>query len=472
MKIKIISIICYLLLLTSVITFASCQKKDSSDDNKDNPEEKFIDYIQEIDYSESTNYILNPDQGFYRTSSINLGPNAIKSVLAYDEDFQLYHLRIDISGYSKIVNKKQDLDLTREALDELDKDLKFYLDRGKNVIVRFSYDQGFSGNANFEPSIGTMVNHIKQASLVLNKYLSVITAIEVGMVGPWGEMHTSNAANPTTINRLIDAFLDNTNEVPILVRTPQMIYNYFGITINDLSNYRIDENHKAYRLGMFNDGYLGSETDLGTYNKREIETTWLSQQTNHLPYGGEVTIPSSSLHNIERCLPEMFKLHLSYLNYEWNNDVVQNKWCKTYYSKSCGDDALYYGMTAFDYIRNHFGYRFVLTNSTFSVSPSKLKITLELTNVGFGNLWREKNITVILNNDKSTIFINGLGTFLGEETINTILDISNIESGNYDVYLALNTKLEDNYIYPIYFANSNIIDYNLKANYIGTFQKQ
>jgi len=197
-----------------------------------------------------------------------------------------------------------------------------------------------------------MLEHIRQLSEVYEKYPDVITAIEVGMVGPWGEMHTSEKANAETINALTDAFLENTTQIPVLVRTPKMIYNYLGITLEETAAYQIKPADKAYRLGLFNDGYLGSNSDLGTYTDRNKEVNWLSLQTDHLPFGGEVVVPDSSLHDIENCLPEMFLMNLSYLNEEWNDAVIK-KWKETTYSEAAGEDSLYYGKTAFNYIVNH-----------------------------------------------------------------------------------------------------------------------
>ena len=240
-----------------------------------------------------------------------------------------------------------------------------------------------------------MEAHIKQLAPILNKYENCITAIEAGMVGPWGEMHSSACANKETINKIIDAYLKNVDNIPILVRTPKMIYNYLGIALDDISSYVIKEDSIAYRLGIFNDGYLGSSSDLGTYTNRELETKWLANQTNHLSYGGEVVVPNSTLHDIDKCVLEMKLMNLSYLNQAWNDKVIK-KWKNTTYNKKCGDDVNFYGISAYDYINSHLGYRFVLKKSTLSYNDkSDIKINLEIENKGFGNLLRNKKIEAL-----------------------------------------------------------------------------
>lgn len=428
-------------------------------------------YQQELDYTESLEQVLNPDQGFYRTSYVSLYPDHANTSLSLDDNFQLYHLRMDISEFSGAVNGESDLELTDTALAEVENIIAYYKEMGRNVVIRFSYDTAFEGNANLEPQVQMIITHIKQLCPIFNEYQSTITAIEAGMIGPWGEMHTSTIANAETINQIIDAYLANTIELPILVRTPQMIYNYLGISIDDIDNYEIEKNSPAYRLGLFNDGYLGSDSDLGTYQDREREVTWLAKQTEHLPFGGEVTSPESSLHDIDKCLPEMYALNLSYLNYEWNYNIVQDKWQNSFYTEECGSDSNYYGKTAYTYIQNRLGYRLVLRDSVFKYNNNLKNFEIELTieNVGFGNFYREKDIEIIFVDEIGESFTIGGGKYYGETKLKLALAPA-IEKQNYDVFIRLSTIEDGNSTYSVKFANNNIFNSTLNANYIGKIE--
>lgn len=246
-----------------------------------------------------------------------------------------------------------------------------------------------------------------------------------------------------------------------------MIYNYLGITIDDIDTYRIESTAKAYRLGLFNDGYLGSSNDLGTYSNREKEVPWLALQNGHLPYGGEVVIPNSTLHDIENCPEEMFQLHLSYLNIEWNYNVI-DKWKNSTYTEAAGADSLYYGETAFQYIENHMGYRFVLENSIleYDTAVSQFGIDLSLRNVGFGNLNRPMNMTLLLESETGEITFIDAGQFNGGEKITFQTDLT-LKDGNYNVYLKLD---KGNGKYALRFAN-DLWNEELQANRIGSFSK-
>lgn len=432
----------YTLLMLIFLIFISSCSSNNIEDNEYN--------------TLSTSYIANPDQGFYRPVYINLKKQTnITSYLNYDS--QLFHLRIDISNYSSAYNKQSDIEFSDNDLKYLDNILNSFYNKEKNVIIRFSYDPYFEGKSNMEASLDTMVSHIKSACAIFNKYPSTITAIEVGMVGPWGEMHTSKCATTTTINTLIDTYLNNTTDISILVRTPKMIYDYLGITINDIKNYKIDDSSNAYRLSLFNDGYLGSDTDLGTYTSRELETAWLSNLTNHNPYGGEVTSPTSTIHNIENCLDEMNLMNLSYLNIEWNDKVI-SKWKSTYYS---GSDE-FNGTTAFDYINSHLGYRFNLIESHISYDDNKLNISIKINNTGFGNLNKDKYLYIYIVDSNNETYEYDLG-IKTKELDNLSLKVDTNIKGK--IYLGIKDK---NKKYAIKFANKDVYNEEIKANYIGS----
>ena len=132
-----------------------------------------------------------------------------------------------------------DKPLTDDALEGLDALLSFLKENDKNAIVRFAYDPGYNGSADKEPALEVMLGHVKGVCSVLNRYVNTVTAIETGLIGPWGEMHTSAAANPEHITPIINAFLTFASEIPVLVRTPEMIYNYINVSYDKVEEISI-----------------------------------------------------------------------------------------------------------------------------------------------------------------------------------------------------------------------------------------
>ncbi len=363
--------------------------------------------------------------------------------------------------------------LTDDALEGLDALLFYLKENDKNAIVRFAYDPGYNGSADKEPALEVMLGHVESVCSVLNRYVNTVTAIETGLIGPWGEMHTSAAANSEHITPLINTFLTVASEISVLVRTPEMIYNYLNISDDKVEEISISPDEKAYRLGLYNDGYLGSESDLGTYRNRERDINFLSVQNAHLPFGGEVTVPDSPFHNIETCLPEMNKIHLSYLNTEWDNRVIE-KWKNTFYTEACGSEKQYYGKTAFTYIQNRLGYRFVLKNSvlTYSASSEKLNVRLTLQNAGFGNLTRNKRVKLIFTDSTgAAVYIADHGEIAVKDELEFNVE-NGLESGKYDVYLRIyGEELQSAPLYCVKFANDGLWNDDLKANKIGSIER-
>ena len=461
MKKRFTAIILSVLIIAA--GFAACGKTNAGEK-----------HVQDLNYEERIEEISNPDQGFYRPVYVKINENgAMYNKDVINSQTQLYHLRCDISAFSEAVNKAADKPVTDEALKGLDALLFCLKENDKNAIVRFAYDPGYSGSADKEPALDVMLGHVESVCSVLNRYVNTVTAIETGLIGPWGEMHTSAAANPAHITPLINAFLTAASEIPVLVRTPEMIYNYINVSEDKVEEISISPDEKAYRLGLYNDGYLGSESDLGTYSNRERDINFLSVQNAHLPFGGEVTVPDSPLHNIEACLPEMNKIHLSYLNTEWDNRVIE-KWKKTFYTEACGLEKQYYNKTAFTYIQNRMGYRFVLKNSvfTYSATSEKLNVRLKLQNLGFGNLNRNKRAKLIFTDSTGAVaFIADYGEIAVKDELEFNVE-HGLESGKYDVYLRIyGEELQSAPLYCVKFANDGLWNDELKANKIGSFER-
>lgn len=417
-------------------------------------------------YKESTERINNPDQGFYRPIFVKLTENGAswnKSIIT--PATQLYHLRVDISAFSSN-GTGADKPLSDAALNGLDGVLGALNGQEKSAVVRFAYDAGYGGKKDCEPSFDVLLNHVAQFSGVLNGYPLTVTAAEAGLIGPWGEMHSSKIADREHITPLIEKLLTELKSAPVLVRTPKMIYDYLGVSAENAQSFEINKDDKAYRLGLFNDGYLGSESDLGTYTDRARDIEFLCRQTNHLPYGGEVVMPNSTLHDIESCTPEMFGLNLSYLNVEWNNAVI-DKWKNSVYTKKCGNDKAYYGKTAFEYIENRLGYRFVIAESGFKKSGG-LKVSLKIENLGFGNLNKTKKCKLIFVQDGKVVAQKQVEDFTGQGTLGFTVE-TDFGSGEFGVYLCVyGEERGGNPAYAVRFANENIWNEALRANRIGS----
>ncbi len=432
--------------------------------------------MTDIDYSESLESFDNPERGFYEPIgySLKVADNEVK-----DLNYNLVHLRVDLSAFTASNNGIEDLQLTEDALNALDKTLKNIKKNNGSVIIRFAYD-GFNGTKDLEPELNMLLTHIEQLKTVFYSNKDVISYVELGFFGPWGEMHSSSICTLENVSLAIDAMLESVPEnITIGVRTPAYYAHFANINRNTLNENISTPDSKYYRIGLYNDGYLGSESDLGTFQNRDIETKWLSNQATHTFYGGEVVAnfaTGTPLNTVEYLSNEAFITHTTYLNLRWNNTVIDN-WKNTLYD---GQDELYKGKSGFVYINNHLGYRFILKESKITSNIKQndpLLIKLQIKNVGFANLINKKKVTLVLQSDTNTYEINtniNPTKWLSKSISNIPIVIANlpenIEIGDYKVYLRISCYgdlFTDNNYQTIRFANNNVYNEEIGANYIG-----
>ena len=178
-------------------------------------------------------------------------------------------------------------------------------------------------------------------------------------------------------------------------------------------------------------------------------------------------------------IQEAFKLHTSYINWEWNQ-ALHEQWAKQIYT---GDNPYYYGKSALTYIENHLGYRFVVKEvRTYENAESKGSLPIDITveNVGFANLIKSKRADIVLTDNSGNIVQTYTGVsidakdFLSKTTIKKLINIKlpELALGEYKIYLRLSSgEVLNNgkYYGAIQFANDNMYNTTLEANYIAGF---
>ena len=425
-------------------------------------------------YTEIPDAIANPERGFYSTLYM-AGKETGNTV--QNPTGKLIHMRISLGNFSHNYlhyrgNTPEHYTeggwepLSQDFLDALDATMDNLRQNGGSAILRFAYDD-FDGIANLEPDMEGIVAHIAQLSGFFADHADVIAAVESGFLGCWGEQHTSAIVTPENIAILADALLEAVPE-PITVSVRRPVYYCYaaGLQLRDLETHRADPASPYYRLGVYNDGYLGSGSDLGTYTDRAMEVAWLDYQAGHTLFGGEVVANSSSdgtvYNSIDYISEEMFQTHTSYLNIEWNGSVIDQWRASTY----TGDDPVYYGLSGFTYVENHLGYRFVLRSSEYDGQS----VTVAVENVGAGNMVKPKTVTLNLVDETGSLTqvptdLDVTDWQSGETTEVSIPLPSDLPAGTYAAYL----NIADQNGNQIRFANDN--PFNDYGNGIGSFTR-
>jgi len=308
---------------------------------------------------------------------------------------------------------------------------------GALVTPRFSYT--WDGTTGCEPAdFDVLLGHVRQIAGVLNEYADVVVSVECGMFGPWGEMHSSKYDDAAYDTRIVRTWLDGLDpRIRLQVRGPKFLFRLFrkevlggvdGSLDGETLLSRLPELPGYEHIGLYNDGYLGTCADYGTFADgvtsfstgngsgnftRAQAMRWLSGLRD-IPYGGELATLTTDeqeqtwppfVHEDHNQVKEWYDSHLSYLRGTPETMRVVRK-LKTYSFSEAGhafdgapDLHEWEGRTLLEFMRAHMGYRFVLRASRLSDSAAPggtLQLAFDVENTGFGDLFLPTRSEVLL----------------------------------------------------------------------------
>ena len=360
-------------------------------------------------FGESTAVLKNPYQGFYRIFGYTLSDDgqhvqttAADSIREYD--FALVLLEINLRNY-------RTGPISDSALAQLDDILKAWSQSDAQILLRFLYDWDGIAKAKEPESLSTILTHMDQAAEIVNRYASSIYLMQGCFIGNWGEMHGSYFADSQSIQTLITHLHQViAPSIYLSVRTPAQWRTITGL-YDVPAKFPAFQEHPpiAGRLGLYNDGMLGSASDLGTYGDtprkgisdpackgtREEELSFQNRLCQYVPNGGEVVF-DTPYNVLPAAVQYLRTLHVSYLNADYD-PVVLNKWSKSVWDR---EDA-FSGCDGLTYVQAHLGYRYTARAFTLRkqgfLSP-QLTFQLELENTGFGNTLKPFDGAFLLRN--------------------------------------------------------------------------
>ncbi|MFZ0389074.1 MAG: DUF4832 domain-containing protein [Calditrichia bacterium] len=286
--------------------------------------------------------------------------------------------------------------------------------------------------------------HLWQLKPVFHEYEDIIMCVKTGMLGPWGEQHSSpEAQSVDAYKMLMDAYLDAVPASRALLTHAGGFLAWYNETYGTAYTFtNIDEmpvppeGSPEGRFGFFNDSYAaGSWTDNGSLSEgnsmiderygnssydRYRVLTWIHKQNQICQ--GEGGIGDNVFGNMPGALIEARQLRTTALNMRHGR---YNRWNSFIYNKEnvtkpvqfpaneeelrdgtfTGEiktavfDPVYDGRTGLEYMRDRLGYRLVLREAKASEwvkQNGTLRFEGKIQNVGFGNVVNRKNVSVIL----------------------------------------------------------------------------
>jgi hypothetical protein len=268
----------------------------------------------------------NPERGFYRTNEVQTS-----SYQALDQTW-LQNLRtqnaVSLVFHMVYLDSFVNSDLSQSFLTALAADFATMRKAGVKAVVRFAYTSNSTAPYG-DASKTRVLGHIAQLKPVLFASSDVITVLQAGLIGAWGEWYYTDtfgdrgsisASQWTDRQDVVTALLGALDlGRPIQLRTPAFKQHFYGTAALTSSEAFADAN-KA-RVGHHNDCFLASADDEGTYANVTADKAYLAQENLYVPQGGE-TCATSAYSNWTNAQTDMTNLHWSFLNMDYHPDVL------------------------------------------------------------------------------------------------------------------------------------------------------
>lgn len=420
-----------------------------------------------VRFAESARELNNPNRGFYYIYDFSLTDEKTDYLYLVSERYKT-DLDTSLSLIQISLQEYRDRAISEAGLENLEALFEALKAVDKQLIIRFVYDRE-GRNLQYEPeSLELILQHMEQVGPILREYKDRIFTLQGLFVGNWGEMHGTRYDSMGNLRRLAQKLGEVTDESTYLaVRTPaqrRMITQSLQPktrsgedSFGNAENGEEEEPVLESRIGLFNDGMLGNDTDYGTYGSaasekagiyskwsRKEELQFQSDQCRSVPNGGEVITPNR-YNDIGNAIEDLKAMHVTYLNREYDGSVLE-KWAQsTVHERGCFD-----GMDGLTYVQRHLGYRLFIDQAEFIYRfwENRLFVNITVKNAGFAPLYREP-VTELSVYDaegeevaRQTISCNLRTLAGGQESdtplkIRADLDLEGMEAGKYKVYLTI-----------------------------------
>lgn len=403
-------------------------------------------------FTESTQLLDNPYQGFYRIYRYTLSDEA-PPVETATPPVSLALLEINLKQY-------RGGRISEKGLAQLEEILGAWAGAHTKLILRFLYDWDGLAPVTEPESLAVILTHMEQISPIVNRRYDAVYCMQGLFIGNWGEMHHSRFGDSDLLKALAGQLHRLIHPAIFLsVRTPAQWRMLTGYSPKHLPAEGL-----AGRLGLFNDGILGSQTDLGTYadtqrrggqGTREEELAFQETMCRRVPNGGEV-VYNETLSALESAVRDLRTMHVSYLNADYDSRVL-DRWRQTVWT---GRDA-FRGCDGYTYVQAHLGYRYLIRACRLQGGWRTARVALTLENVGFSGALRPMETALVLRHTGSgacarRAFPTGLEHLsAGQKKSYAVkIPVHGLERGRYEVYFSAIDEISGQ---PILLANRNAV---------------
>lgn len=304
-------------------------------------------------------------------------------------------------------------DIPEEAFKNMQQLFDSARENGYKFILRFAYDNTYGATkANFKD----VFRHLDQLEPFIKKNIGLIDIWQIGFIGAWGEGHSSPMSNDYEgKTRLAKRILDIFEGRQTTIRLPE----YKNLLKNG-------EEYKR-RMGYNNDYFTASEHPKAPGNDFFMGSPDYEQVMKESPYVkviGEIPYAEATewgLHtliSVPNSLKALRDHHYSLFDITQNTDLNIQNWKETPVTPALMDsigilyDESYFkegevpvARSAYDFIRDHLGYRLYVEKPLTKIqrSGNKLNYDIRIKNTGFSAIHNPRPIYLVLMDENNKI---------------------------------------------------------------------
>jgi archaellum component FlaF (FlaF/FlaG flagellin family) len=197
---------------------------------------------------------LSPERGFYRAVSDDFATVSQADLEeAYEIGARVVYGLIRLDAHRKTA-------ITPEKLEAIENAFTLLRKSGLKAFVRVAYNYPENEQDYLDAkdaSLPMVKQHIAQLAPIIARHRAVIVVLQAGFIGAWGEGHTSS-------NEL-DSFEAKTAVMKMLLAEMPKDLNILWRYPPDVMTWREAKIEEYQRIGLHNDCFLSSPTDVGTY---------------------------------------------------------------------------------------------------------------------------------------------------------------------------------------------------------------
>lgn len=398
-----------------------------------------------VSYAEDPSVFPNPERGFYHRVEV-VGLTSADVATARGQGITVLHSYIHLDAF-------RTSSISSSFLDDLAAGLDVARAGGVKIILRVAYNMGPYPDSEPDASESRIATHLAQLRPVFAEHSDVISSFEAGFVGAWGEWHTSTHGydlDPDAKNRILK------NILAAFPADRQVALRYPSDVRQQLPMLTAAEGD---RIGNHQDCYGASDPDdWGTWGRDGTpvaeDKAFIGQVGEQHVIGGETCNVDSPRAHCPTALEEMPMMHFSYLNIDYEPNVIQN-----YRDEGC-----------FDTLQRNLGYRFRLLDADLpdTVQPGgQLDLRIDLRNDGWAAPYNRRPVFAVLDGASGTfavpVPVDPRSWAAGDDvTIDQAVTVpSGVPTGDYRLSLWLpdqDSDLRSNPAYSVRFANAGTWD--------------